>query len=118
MAKLTPNEKKLMSRLLERYEAKINKPRAERFVDAQYEAHFIGFEVQEFHDTMKMLKKGGLLAWDLGSKRRNETGQQYDYNDRSYYCLISDSGITLARQCRDDLENSAKKLFLPAWQIA
>lgn len=39
--KLSVNQRKLLIRLLERYEAKINKPRAERWVDAQYEAHFI-----------------------------------------------------------------------------
>jgi len=115
--KLTLNQKKLLTRLLERYEAKINKPRSERFVDAQYEAHFIGFEVQEFHDTMKLLKKKGFISWDLGNKRRVEVGQEYDYNERSYYCLISDSGITLARKCRDEIEIGAKRLILPAWQI-
>lgn len=115
--KFSNNQKKLLARLLERYEAKINKPRAERWVDAQYEAHFIGFEPQEFHDTMKLFKTKGFLSWELGNKRRADEGSQFDYNGRSYWVLISDSGITLARKCRDDIENGAKKVILPAWQL-
>lgn len=115
--KLSNNQKRLLARLLERYEAKINKPRAERWVDSQYEAHFIGFEPQEFHDTMKLFKSKGFLSWELGNKRRAEEGSQFDYNGRSYWVLISDSGITLARKCRDDIENGAKKVILPAWQL-
>jgi hypothetical protein len=122
MAKLTDLQKKLLLQLHRRTREKKDqlaaegKPPDQPVVDVQYAARQLEFEVEEFHQSMKLLRDRGLVSYNMGAGRKTRTGQEYNVGEESYWAKLTKKGEDMGNQLDKLADADVRRLVLPAWQ--